>query len=41
MRGEWNDDDFDVLCEAWVKIGTLYIRKSAFERGQASRSPYG
>ena len=25
----------EVIEQAWAKIGTLYVRKSAFERGSA------
>jgi len=29
------DDKGEPIEQAWAKIGTLYIRKSAFERGTA------
>jgi hypothetical protein len=29
------DDKGEVVEQAWVKIGILYMRKSAFERGKA------
>ena len=29
------DDKGEVVEQAWAKIGTLYMRKSAFERGTA------
>jgi hypothetical protein len=29
------DEKVEVIEQAWAKIGTLYIRKSAFERGAA------
>jgi hypothetical protein len=28
-------DEKGEVIEAWAKIGTLYVRKSAFERGSA------
>ena len=29
------DHKGEVIDQAWAKIGTLYVRKSAFERGSA------
>jgi hypothetical protein len=29
------DHKGEVIDQAWAKIGTLYVRKSAFERGAA------
>ena len=29
------DEKVEVIEQAWAKIGTLYVRKSAFERGAA------
>jgi len=33
LRYQEVDDDGEVVEQAWAKIGTLYVRKSAFERG--------
>jgi hypothetical protein len=33
LRYQEVDDKGEVVEQAWAKIGTLYIRKSAFERG--------
>jgi hypothetical protein len=28
------DDKGEVIEQAWAKVGTMYLRKSAFERGE-------
>jgi hypothetical protein len=33
LRYQEVDDKGEVIEQAWAKIGTLYMRKSAFERG--------
>jgi len=33
LRYQEIDDKGEVIEQAWAKIGTLYLRKSAFERG--------
>ncbi|MGA6965737.1 MAG: hypothetical protein WBZ51_19250, partial [Xanthobacteraceae bacterium] len=33
------DEKVEVIEQAWAKIGTLYVRKSAFERGAAFPQP--
>ena len=35
LRYQEVDDKGEPIEQAWAKIGTFYIRKSAFERGQA------
>jgi len=35
LRYQEVDDQGEVIEQAWAKIGTLYLRKSAFERGAA------
>jgi hypothetical protein len=35
LRYQEVDDKGEVIEQAWAKIGTLYMRKSAFERGRA------
>ena len=35
LRYQEVDDKGDIIEQAWAKIGTLYVRKSAFERGAA------
>ena len=35
MRYQEVDEKGEPIEQAWSKIGTFYIRKSAFERGQA------
>jgi hypothetical protein len=35
LRYQEVDDKGDPIEQAWAKIGTLYVRKSAFERGTA------
>jgi hypothetical protein len=35
LRYQEVDDKGEVIEQAWAKIGTLYIRKSASERGTA------
>jgi hypothetical protein len=35
LRYQEVDDKGEVIEQAWAKIGTFYIRKSAFQRGQA------
>src|SRR5258707_15846000 len=35
LRYQEVDDKGEVIEQAWAKIGTLYVRKSAFERGAA------
>jgi hypothetical protein len=35
LRYQEIDDKGEVVEQAWAKIGTLYLRKSAFERGAA------
>ena len=35
LRYQEVDEKGEVIEQAWAKIGTLYIRKSAFERGAA------
>jgi hypothetical protein len=35
LRYQETDDKGEPIEQAWAKIGTFYIRKSAFERGQA------
>jgi hypothetical protein len=35
LRYQEVDEKGDVIEQAWAKIGTLYMRKSAFERGTA------
>jgi hypothetical protein len=35
LRYQEIDDKGEVIEQAWAKIGALYVRKSAFERGQA------
>ena len=34
LRYQEVDDKGEPIEQAWAKIGTFYIRKSAFERGQ-------
>jgi hypothetical protein len=33
LRYQEIDEKGDVIEQAWAKIGTLYLRKTAFERG--------
>jgi hypothetical protein len=33
LRFQEVDDKGEVIEQAWAKIGSLYLRKSAFERG--------
>jgi hypothetical protein len=33
LRYQEVDEKGEVIEQAWAKIGTLYLRKSAFERG--------
>ena len=33
LRYQEVDEKGEVIEQAWAKIGTLYMRKSAFERG--------
>jgi hypothetical protein len=35
LRYQEVDEKGEVIERAWAKIGTLYVRKSAFERGPA------
>ena len=35
LRYQEVDEKGEVIEQAWAKIGTLYVRKSAFERGAA------
>ena len=35
LRYQEVDEKNEVIEQAWAKIGTLYVRKSAFERGSA------
>jgi hypothetical protein len=35
LRYQEVDEKGEVIEQAWAKIGTLYLRKSAFERGAA------
>jgi hypothetical protein len=35
LRYQEVDEKGDIIEQAWSKIGTLYVRKSAFERGAA------
>jgi hypothetical protein len=35
LRYQEVDEKGEVIEQAWAKIGTLYMRKSAFERGTA------
>jgi hypothetical protein len=35
LRYQEVDEKGEPIEQAWAKIGTLYIRKSAFERGSA------
>jgi hypothetical protein len=35
LRCQEIDDKGEPIEQAWAKIGTFYIRKSAFERGTA------
>ena len=35
LRYQEVDDKDQPIEQAWAKIGTFYIRKSAFQRGQA------
>ncbi len=35
LRYQEVDEKGEVIEQAWSKIGTLYVRKSAFERGAA------
>jgi hypothetical protein len=35
LRYQEVDDKGEVIEQAWAKIGTLYMRKSAFERSAA------
>jgi hypothetical protein len=35
VRYQEIDDKGEIVEQAWAKIGTLYVRKSAFERGTA------
>jgi hypothetical protein len=35
LRYQEIDDKGEPIEQAWAKIGTFYIRKSAFDRGQA------
>jgi hypothetical protein len=35
LRYQEVDEKGEVIEQAWIKIGTLYVRKSAFERGAA------
>jgi hypothetical protein len=35
VRYQEVDDKGEIVEQAWAKIGTLYVRKSAFERGTA------
>jgi hypothetical protein len=35
LRYQEVDDKGEPIEQAWVKIGILYVRKSAFERGTA------
>ena len=35
LRYQEIDDKGEAIEQAWAKIGTLYMRKSAFERGAA------
>ena len=35
LRYQEVDDKGEIIEQAWAKIGTLYMRKSAFERGAA------
>jgi hypothetical protein len=41
LRYQKLDDKSEVIEQAWAKIGALYIRKSAFERGTAFPQSYG
>jgi hypothetical protein len=34
LRYQEVDEKGEVIEQAWAKIGTLYVRKSAFERGR-------
>ncbi len=38
LRYQEVDDTGKPVEQVWAKIGTLYIRKTAFERGQTPRS---
>ena len=35
LRYQEVDEKGEAIEQAWAKIGTLYVRKSAFERGKA------
>jgi hypothetical protein len=35
LRYQEVDEKGEAIEQAWAKIGTLYVRKSAFERGAA------
>jgi hypothetical protein len=35
LRYQEVDEKGEIIEQAWAKIGTLYVRKSAFERGAA------
>jgi len=35
LRYQEVDEKGELIEQAWAKIGTLYLRKSAFERGAA------
>jgi hypothetical protein len=35
LRYQEVDEKGEIIEQAWSKIGTLYVRKSAFERGAA------
>ena len=35
LRHQEVDNKGELIEQAWAKIGTFYMRKSAFERGQA------
>ena len=39
LRYQEVDEKVEVIEQAWAKIGTLYVRKSAFERGAAFPQP--
>jgi hypothetical protein len=40
LRYQEVDDKGEVIEQAWAKIGTLYMRKSAFEPGASFRRCY-
>jgi hypothetical protein len=40
LRYQEGDEKGEVIEQAWAKIGTLYMRKSAFPRGSACLKSY-